>query len=179
MNKIFFISDTHFGHKNIIKYEDRPFENIEEMDNEMINNWNKTVDKSDSVYILGDFCFADKNYAINILNKLNGQKFLIKGNHDSIIKDKEVASKFGWIKDYYVLKNDKLKFVLFHYPIQVWDCKHHCSIHLYGHVHSNKDNHHPLLENLENAYNVGVDVNNFAPIEINEILEKLNYKREE
>jgi Predicted phosphoesterase or phosphohydrolase len=173
MNKVFFISDTHFGHKNIIKYEDRPFLSVEEMDSKMIENWNSKVDKGDRVYILGDFAFSDKEYVIRLMDKLNGQKFLVKGNHDHIVKEKEVAEKFAWVKDYYVLKHNKMKFVLFHYPIQVWDCQHHGSVHLFGHVHSNKEDHHPLLETLKNAYNVGVDVNNFTPIEITEILEKL------
>lgn len=145
------------------------------MDNAMIDNWNNKVEKSDKVYILGDFCFSNKDYAISILNRLNGQKFLIKGNHGHIIKDKEVESKFGWIKDYYVLKHDNLKFVLFHYSIQVWDSKHYGSIHLFGHVHSNKDENHPMADNLGYAYNVGVDVNDFTPIELNEILMKLKY----
>lgn len=173
MGKIFFISDTHLGHKKIIEYEDRPFKTVEEMDCKMIENWNNKVSKGDSVYILGDFALADKDYVVSLLDKLNGQKFLIKGNHDRVVKEKEVAEKFAWIKDYYVLKYNKRKFVLFHYPIQVWDCQHHGSVHIYGHVHSNKENHHPLLEMLKNAYNVGADVNDFTPIEITEILKKL------
>ena len=76
--KIFFISDTHFGHKNILKYEDRPFKNIEEMDVEMINRWNKKVSKEDKVYILGDFSFGDKEYTMRILDELNEKNFSLK-----------------------------------------------------------------------------------------------------
>lgn len=175
MGKIFFISDTHFGHKNILKYEDRPFKTIEEMDDALITNWNSKVSNTDSIYILGDFSFGDKDYTIKLLNKLNGNKFLIKGNHDHVLKERDVYNKFAWVKDYYILKHNNLKLVLFHYPIQVWDCRHHNSIHLYGHIHSNKGNH-SMEYNISNSYNVGADVNNFTPIELNEILIKLRYK---
>jgi calcineurin-like phosphoesterase family protein len=171
---IFFTSDNHFYHTNIIKYEDRPFNNTEEMNNIMIERWNKKVKPSDSIYIVGDFIFSDGITANNLIKKLNGKKYLVKGNHDLFLKDRDFdKSLLEWVKDYYLLKNNNIKFILFHYPIQVWDCKHHDSIHLYGHVHSNKDNHHPLLAELGNAYNVGVDVNNYEPVALEEILTKL------
>lgn len=170
---IFFTADNHFCHKNIIKYENRPFNSIEEMNEVMINKWNAKVKKNDDVYILGDFIFSDGSTANTIISNLNGRKYLIRGNHDSFLKDNVFnRSLFEWIKDYYVLKQNNLKFVLFHYPIQVWDCKHHNSIHLYGHVHSNKENHHPLLVELGKAYNVGVDVNDFEPISLEAVLER-------
>lgn len=177
MNKIFFTSDTHFGHKNIIEYEDRPFSSVEEMDKELIKNWNEKISHNDSIYILGDFAFCGKEQALNILDKLNGKKYLIKGNHDRLVNDKDIAEKFEWIKDYFVLKYNKQKIILFHYPIQVWDCQHHGAIHLYGHVHSNKENNHPLLHNLENAFNVGVDVNEFKPISLEELLSRKSSKK--
>jgi calcineurin-like phosphoesterase family protein len=143
------------------------------MNEKMIEKWNKKVAITDQVYILGDFFFGKGEDAEKLIKRLNGQKFLIKGNHDSFLRDKFNTSCFGWVKDYYVLKQNNTKFVLFHYPIQVWDCKHHGSIHLYGHVHSNKENHHPLLAELGNAYNVGVDVNDFEPISLEEIMKKV------
>lgn len=168
--KIFFTSDLHFGHANIMKHCNRPFKTVEKMDLELINRWNNKVSNEDSIYILGDFGFYKPEQLMKILNKLNGQKFLIKGNHDHFIKDKTIASKFAWIKDYYRLKYNGLKFVLFHYPICEWDCKFHNSIHLYGHVHNCNSS-----ISMANSYNVGVDVNNYEPIEINEILEKLKH----
>lgn len=177
MCKIFFISDLHFGHGNIIKYENRPFKSIKEMDEQMILNWNNTVTPNDRVYILGDFCFGSKYDALSILDRLNGEKFIIRGNHDHVLSDKEVYNRFKWVKDYYVLKHNGLKIVLFHYPIQVFDCQHHGAIHLYGHIHSDKENHHPMVCSIKNAYNVGADVNNFRPISLEEILIKLNYNK--
>lgn len=81
----YFTSDLHFGHKNIIKYEDRPFSSVEEMDEFLIYKWNSKVGKNDEVYILGDFGFVSGTRANELLDRLNGKKFLIKGNHDSMI----------------------------------------------------------------------------------------------
>jgi calcineurin-like phosphoesterase family protein len=173
MNKIYFTSDLHFSHANIIKYEGRPFKNVSEMDKALIKNWNDKVNVDDEVYILGDFAFCNEEKSKDIASKLNGIKYLIKGNHDKNID----YNSFEWVKDYFVLRRNKMKFILFHFPISVFDGQHHGnSIHLYGHVHSNTTTQHPLVQEIKNSYNVGVDVNNFAPIELNEILEKLNYK---
>lgn len=170
---IFLTSDNHFYHKNIIKYENRPFESVEEMNAIMIENWNKKIEKNDEVYILGDFAFTDGKRATELLKTLNGKKYLIRGNHDSFLKDKDFdKAQFEWIRDYYILRYNNYKFILFHYPIQVWDCQHHGAIHLYGHVHSNSEGHHPLLEELVNAYNVGVDVHEYAPKNIEEFIKK-------
>ena len=77
------ISDTHFGHENIIKYCNRPFSSVEEMDARMIKLWNNVVKKNDIVYHLGDFGVGNKEYISKIVSKLNGRIFLILGNHDS------------------------------------------------------------------------------------------------
>ena len=79
---VYFIADTHFGHKNIIEYENRPFGNVEEMDKVLIKNWNNTVSKADTVFMLGDFSFYGKEKTMNICQSLNGKKILVMGNHD-------------------------------------------------------------------------------------------------
>lgn len=160
----FYTSDLHLFHKNIIKYENRPFNSVEEMNDYIVYKWNSKVSEKDEVYILGDFAFCNGKQANELLDRLNGKKYLIKGNHDSFLKDKDFdKSKFEWIKDYCKINDNGEKVIMFHYPIAVWDCQHHGSVHLYGHVHSNTDDHHPLLFKLENAYNVGVDVCDFEP----------------
>lgn len=168
----FYTSDLHFNHTNIIKYENRPFKNSKEMDDVLINNWNRRVSKGDEIYIVGDFAFSNGAYANELLKKLNGQKYLIKGNHDSFLQERDFdRTLFVWIRDYAKINDDGNKVILFHYPIAVWDCQHHGSIHLYGHVHSNKDNHHPLLLDLpKTAINVGVDVNDYEPKTLKELL---------
>lgn len=161
---IYFISDTHFFHKNILKHQDRPFDSVEDMNKSLIKNWNDKVKKNDEIFILGDFSFGKEEETLDLLDSLNGKKYLIRGNHDLIIKKDSVQAKFQWIKDYYVLKINKQKIILFHYPIYSWDTKYHGSIHLYGHTHGNETFNEP------NSYNVCADVNNYTPISLNEIL---------
>ena len=163
---IYFISDTHFYHEKIIEYVNRPFKDVEEMNNTLIDNWNKRVKHKDEVYILGDFSFGNKEQTLDLLDKLNGRKYLIQGNHDRVVKDKEVASKFEWIKDYHKLKYKKYKFILFHYPLMVWDCQHYGAIHLYGHIHSGVA---PLGQ--ARMFNMSVEKNNYEPVSIEEIIE--------
>lgn len=173
-SRIFFTSDTHFFHKKILDYENRPFKDVYEMNEILIKNWNETISDKDKIYILGDFSFGNKLQTLNILNRLNGQKYLITGNHDSVItENKEIRDKFVWIKDYAPIKYNKKSIILFHYPIQVFDKQHYGSVHVYGHVHSDKENHHPMLCKIKNAYNVGVDVNDFRPISLEEVYIKL------
>lgn len=175
---IYFTSDTHFHHSNIINLCDRPFYNVEQMNQTLIRNWNSYVSNHDEIYILGDFSFATDGRVNQTLKNLNGKKYLIKGNHDKYLKSDDFdTSLFEWIKDYYVLNYKKVKFILFHYPILEWDGYFKDNIHLYGHVHnSNKDNEqNARLKVLgKRAYNVGVDVNNFFPISIEKIIEIVN-----
>jgi calcineurin-like phosphoesterase family protein len=175
-NKVYFTADLHFNHAKIIQYCSRPFNSIIDMNNTFINNWNRKVTNNDEIVINGDFAFCNGDRANELLRQLNGKKFLIIGNHDHFLKYKTFdKSLFEWIKDYYMLKTqykgEKIKIVLSHYPFYRWDCKHHGSIHLYGHVHNTQLG---LNELLGKAYNVGVDVNNYEPISLDEILGKLS-----
>ena len=103
--KVFFTSDTHFGHKNILGYCNRPFADIVKMNRELIAKWNATVSINDVIYHLGDFALTKGNEAQMILSKLNGFKILVKGNHD---KDMHTMAAMGfdavcgeaWHKDY-------------------------------------------------------------------------------
>jgi len=168
----YYIADTHFNHKNIIQYENRPFKTTEEMDAFMIEQWNKTVNPKDEVFIIGDFCFDNSGvYATRILHKLNGKKFLVKGNHDSFLKNKNFdQTQLTWVKEYAEINDEGTRVILFHYPIASWNAKHYGAIHLYGHIHSHELTDAP---DLTNCYNVGVDVNNFKPVTLNEIKQKL------
>jgi calcineurin-like phosphoesterase family protein len=145
------------------------------MNDELIQNWNSCINNDDEIYVLGDFMFKGNGMeANNLLKKLNGIKYFIKGNHDQFIEDKTFnKNNFEWIKDYYVLNYKKIKFVLFHYPIFEWEGYFRDTIHLYGHVHNsgnNKENQKRFNLLGKRAINVGVDVNNFYPISIENIL---------
>ena len=178
----YYVSDLHFDHANMLKFEPeaRPFNNVDEMNEALIQYWNQKVKPGDEVYILGDFCFDTKgNRANYFLRRLNGMKFLIKGNHDAFLKGKEFdPSLFVWIKDYAEIKDkvngEDVSVILFHYPIAVWNRKHHGSYHCFGHIHSNKadGSHHPLENMIGNhAFNVGVDVRDLEPKTLQELVD--------
>lgn len=156
---IHFVSDTHFGHENVIKYSKRPFGSGEEMDETMIANWNAVVKESDEVYHLGDVAFAKEDRVMSIFRRLNGRKYLLFGNHDKLIrKSPRIQSMFEWCKDFHELSikepgdKDKRKIVLCHYSFQVWNQSHHGSFNLYGHSHGTL----PDKEELR-SMDVGVD----------------------
>jgi len=169
---IYFTADTHFDHENIIKLANRPFKNVEEMNFVLIENWNKIVKENDEVFVLGDFLFGENSErASEILNALNGRKYLIKGNHDKYLKKSFDRELFEWIKDYHDLKYNKRHFVLFHYPILEWDRCFEGSTHLYGHVHDMRQDEFKNIYNNKKAMNVGVDVNNYSPISIEQVIQ--------
>lgn len=169
MSKIFFSADTHFGHKNIIKYSNRPFETVEEMDNTIIKNWNLLVGPDDVVYHLGDMGLCSSGKLRQILNKLNGRIHLIRGNHEKSAEDCKAC--FEWIKDYYELEvpdPDAYRgtrfIVLFHYAMRVWNASHYGTWHLYGHSHAE-------LEDIPSSlsFDVGMDSHAFKPISYSEV----------
>src|SRR3990167_4892089 len=100
MVKTFFISDTHFNHENIIKYCNRPFQSVEEMNETMINNWNSVVDKNDIVIHLGDFAMGPKKLIPSFAERLNGQVILVKGDND-MSKSRMKKMKFAEVVDYW------------------------------------------------------------------------------
>ena len=172
---IYFTADTHFDHSNIISLNGRPFKDVNQMNEKIIQNWNSCINDDDEIYVLGDFTFNGNGFdANNILKRLNGIKYLIKGNHDKFVNDESFDQKyFEWIKDYYELNYQKIKLVLFHYPILEWAGFFKDSIHLHGHVHNcskNKEQQKRLNVLGKMAINVGVDVNNFSPISIEKII---------
>lgn len=173
---IYFISDHHWGHKNIINSCNRPFDNVHDMNVYMINQWNSIINDDDEVYHLGDLSYkmSVNHLKTNVLDNLNGKIHLIKGNHD---KDKiinKIKDRFETIQDYKILDynyNDKLyKFVLFHYPIYSWYGKYRGSIHIHGHSH---DKNNDINGNI---INISVENINYKPMSIINIIEKINNK---
>ena len=130
MSNIFITSDTHFWHTNIIKYCNRPFESVEEMNEKLIENWNSIVNKYDTVYHLGDFCIGGRQQIYDLVHRLKGNIKLIKGNHDSHSNKFFRECGFKEVYDLPILLNNK--YLLSHTPINVSDY----IINLYGHVHT-------------------------------------------
>lgn len=137
--KTFVTSDLHFSHTNIMKFcpETRPYKDVDDMNQNMIQEWNNTVEPGDLVYILGDVAFAPANKAVAILNQLNGDKILIEGNHDrKLLKDPVFRRCFKEVHTYLdTVRYNKQPVIMFHYPIAEFDRMHHGAIHLHGHVH--------------------------------------------
>jgi len=175
---VYFTADTHFFHSNVIRLCKRPFHDLDDMTEKLIFNWNNVVTDKDEIYILGDFSFKGKANEVNdILKKLKGKKYLIKGNHDKYIDDKDFdGSHFEWVKDYFELFYKDKQFMLFHYPILEWNgFFRDKAIHLYGHVHNsvitniNQKRRFDVLDG-NRAFNVGVDMNNYAPVSADYII---------
>lgn len=132
----FYISDLHFGHNNVLRFDNRPFDTVEEMNNKIIENWNSVVGNKDEVYILGDV-FWKNDLAEHILPKLKGNKHLIKGNHDKL--SDFMRKYYSSIDEYKRIKDEGRDVILSHYPIAHWDGQFHGSVHLYGHIHVTQD----------------------------------------
>ena len=114
----FFTADLHFSHRNIIRFDSRPFLDLPAMHAELIKRWNSVVTPGDNVYVLGDM-FWDPSEAPMILEQLNGHIHLIKGNHDKITP--EMMHYFSSIKGYDELAAGKYKLILCHYPIMFYN----------------------------------------------------------
>lgn len=150
--RYWFTSDTHFGHENIIKYCNRPFKSVEHMNEELISRWNSKVKKEDIVFHIGDFGINSDNQ--KIMKRLNGHIIWIKGNHDkkTIIQD-------------LVIHHGGRYWHLAHLPLDIegeWG--------LCGHVHKLWEVDHSEEQTI---VNVGVDVWDFYPVSINDILKRI------
>lgn len=161
---IWFTSDTHFGHRKILEYTNRPFSSVEEMDKALIDNWNQKVASKDEVYHLGDVGLTSPGTLRKILDKLNGKIYLVRGNHDK--STEACRERFEWIKDYYELtitdtdsSQGKQLVILFHYAMRVWNASYYGTYHLYGHSHGQLPDEPTSL-----SFDVGVDCHNYAPI---------------
>lgn len=164
---VYFIADLHFGHKNIIKNCERPFADVAVMDEALIDNWNARVTSEDTVYILGDLMFCEKCHPSVYLERLNGKKHLIIGNHDNSWMKKAELDRFFESRSYMtVIRHEENRITLCHYPMMAFDG----DFLIYGHIHNNKRNAYwPLLKTMENALNAGVEVNGHRPITFDEL----------
>lgn len=162
MSTIFFTSDHHFGHKNIIKFCNRPYASVEEMNEDLIIKWNDKVSPNDTVYHLGDFSFKGRDPKL-YFNRLKGHKHLIIGNHDS----KNVLN-LPWVSknNLHSVNFNNKHIVLCHYSLRVWNKSYHGSWMLFGHSHGK-------LPPNGLSFDVGVDANNFTPLSLEEVQIKM------
>jgi calcineurin-like phosphoesterase family protein len=133
-------SDLHFGHANIMRFcptaRARFKDDVEYMNEQMVREWNDTIAPEDTVYILGDVAFLPADKAVRILQRLNGTKILVEGNHDrKLLNDPVFRRCFAEIHQYLCITYEKTRVVMFHYPIAEWDQMHRGAVHFYGHLH--------------------------------------------
>lgn len=187
----FFTADLHLSHSNIIAFSNRPFgtaeerahwndelvpvskerkaELTEEMDESIVATINKTVNPKDTLYILGDVSFARAERTAQLIKRIKCRKILIKGNHDP--RSKEFDALFDEV--HHLLEQDflvdgkKVRIVMCHYALRVWNKSHHGSLHLYGHSHGT------LPDNGTRSMDVGIDTNNMQLYTLDDIMAKI------
>ena len=163
---IFFTSDQHFNHTNIIKYCNRKFNDVEEMNALLIKNWNSVVAPEDVVYIIGDFAFSDHK---RFLDALNGTKHLIAGSHDMVPRE-IIGNELQSVQKYKELTIKNQRIILSHCPLRCWEYAQEGSIHLFGHVHGRVTTYNLSMD-------VGVDTHNYTPYSLEEILQYMSNKK--
>ena len=181
---------THFGHKNILRFCKRPWDTVEEMDEGLIQNWNRVVGKDDIVFHLGDFAFAPNSQWKKLIDRLNGHIHLILGNHDVVRwPGDKIMELFDGVYQQIILKIDERTVYLNHFPFLCFAHSNpylygdNYAINLFGHVHSGPlskgDDIGRLQYLFPTQYDVGVDNNNFFPVSWTQVESIINKQIEE
>ena len=178
---IFFTADLHLGHENVIRHCNRPFANASIMDEDLIGNWNSRVHRNDTVYILGDLIFRSHHAPEDYLNRLNGRKHFILGNHDySWLKRNSAGNIISTPATAFFESSSLMKVInahnkvitLCHYPMMTWQGASHGGLMIFGHIHNNTNAAYwPLIRASPQMLNAGVDVNDFQPVTLEELIE--------
>ena len=171
----YFTSDLHLGHQRICKLCSRPFASTEEMDRVLIENWNQKITNRDTVYILGDL-FWDKDTAQRYLPLLRGKKILVTGNHDADwIKASGICDAFQQVNPYLQINFQGHVLTLCHYPMLEWKNsrgnEHRVGYLIHGHIHNRTEAMYEPLFRHPFALNAGVDINHYAPVTLEELVE--------
>ena len=168
---IFFTSDLHLGHANVIRHCNRPFSSVEEMDEVLIRNWNQRVKTNDTVYVLGDLMFRNHKPPEEYLKQLRGKKHLFTGNHDrDWTKKVQLDDYFESVNKLDFISDGKHQMTLCHFPMMSWPHSTRAYM-VFGHIHNNTDAEYwPLICNSELMLNAGVDINDFMPVTFDEMV---------
>ena len=175
---IFFSSDHHFAHRNIIKFIPRDFSSVSEMDEALIRLWNQTVSPNDTIYHLGDFTLGGQEMARGYFRRLNGTIKAVPGGHDHRWCKTHWLGKMGnyfsaqgvpveILHPLHTLKTQGVVVVLCHWAMKTWHLSHHGSYHLFGHSHSR-------LSGDGRSMDVGVDAHHYRPVSLPAIIQELN-----
>lgn len=168
---IYFTADTHFGHENIIKFCNRPFSDVNEMNECMISAWNARVEKNDTVFIIGDMFFKSEVPPAEILPLLNGKKHLIVGNHDGRwMPHLDLNRFFEGVDTYFEYRDGDRNYVMCHYPLLTYRHENKWYM-IHGHIHNTTDlDFWPLLKSRPLVLNAGAEINNFMPVTFDELV---------
>lgn len=170
---IYFTSDLHLGHKNVIQMQNRPFETVDDMNEALIQNFNSVVHQNDIVYILGDLAFRLRETKCNeFIARLKGTKILIRGNHDREYD----PSLFEEITDFKMIKYEHVTYSMIHYPMLEWKhSRHNRGVNLHGHIHSNGAYNEENIKQGILRYDVGVEAHDYKPISLEDIHNKFKH----
>lgn len=169
-----YTADLHFGHKSVLRFDRRPFPDVDAMDEAMIKLWNDRVHDDDDVYILGDFAYRNEKSEEWYLKQLKGRKHLIIGNHDTkLLKNDAAMSYFESVDKMMHVSDRGVEICLCHFPIAEWNGYYKGHTHFYGHIHNNKDTEiREFMNTRQNAYNVGCMFYGYAPASLRQITGK-------
>jgi len=171
MSSVFFTADEHHHHANIIKFCHRPFNDVIDMREKLIENHNKLVRPGDRVYHIGDMFWRTLSVkeVLDIRYRLNGEHYFIFGNHDEVFKNEAVRNSFIWCRERENLKiSGYPNIVLDHFAGRVWHGSHKGAWQLYGHSHGD------LPEDGSLSFDVGVDAQNYFPISLEDVKVKMD-----
>lgn len=161
-----FTSDWHIGHKNILKYDDRPWDTVEEMNEGILEKFNSLVTPKDFVFFLGDFAF-NVEQGIDILNRVNGHWIYIRGNHDkNIDRIIEESENEMIIHEILETKVNKKEMTMCHYPMVSWNKSHYGAWQLFGHHHKKSYEEIP-----GRRLNVALPLHDYMPWSFDEVRE--------
>src|SRR5208337_698165 len=182
MSTVHFTADEHFNYENIIKFCKRPFSNVHEMKEKLIENHNSVVKPGDRVIHVGDMFWRTTSLkeALEIRHRLNGEHFYIFGNHDEVFKKNELLrNSFVWCRD---TENLNIKgfpnIFLFHYACRVWNGSHRGAWHLYGHSHAalKEVTIGTSTDESPFSFDIGVDAWNYYPVSLEQVADKMKSK---
>lgn len=166
-----YIADLHFGHRNAITFDHRPFADCDEMDMAMIQLWNSRVAPDDHVYIIGDFAHRSEKDEAWYLQKLRGHKHLVIGNHDGkLLQNEKAMAYFESVDKMMDIKDGEELIVLCHYPMVEWYKSRHGSWLIYGHIHGNMDETWQIMRGIDHTLNAGACINNYTPASLKELI---------
>ena len=167
-----YITDPHFGHEQSIEYNSRPFNNVDEMDREMIYMWNDVCCRSDHIFIGGDVCYRNEKPAYWYVEQLKGHLHLIIGNHDVdwIMKDERAMRRFVSVDKMRHISDNKRHICMCHFPLAEWNGYYRGHWHVFGHVHNRIDRSARFMAESEKALNAGADIIGYKPCTFDDLI---------